>query len=307
MQQALGKTRRLGRLPTAFIVVCVVPAFVLTLYFVIVPTVRALMLSFTDSTSMGLGGYKFIGLENYTYMLRDRRFLQAMNNTFSLMLVVPVVTIAISLVLASVLTQTKLRERGLYRTVFFFPSIISMTVVGIVWSFVFHPTMGILNSLMQTMGLGALTRSWLGDSSTALWCIGVALVWQAAGYYMVMHIAAIDGISRDIYEAATIDGASALRQFFSITIPLIRDIIGITYVLALSGTINLSYTLSSVMTGGGPNGASTVLLQYMYNQGMGNANFGYAMAITVFTLAISIVLSMISRVLTGRQEKGVKA
>lgn len=306
MQPSLSRRGRHGKLPVTFILACVLPGLLLTFYFIIIPTLRAVFMSFTDSTSVSVGG-SFVGLENYTYMFKDRRFKQALENTLKLMLVVPIVTITISLILSSVLTQTKLRERGFYRTIFFFPSIISMTVVGIVWSFVFHPTMGIFNTLLQAVGLGDLVRPWLGDSKTALWCIGVALVWQAAGYYMVMHIAAIDGISRDIYEAATIDGASGVRQFFAITIPIIKDIIGITYVLSLSGTINLSYVLSSVMTGGGPNGASTVLLQYMYNQGMGNANFGYAMAITVFTLSISIILSFISRSLTGRQEKEGKA
>jgi len=291
------------RLPVKFILACVVPALLLTAYFILYPAARALMMSLTDSTSVKMSGVKFVGLENYIYMFRDRRFLQALSNTLRLMLVVPVITIAISLTLAAALAQTRLREKGLYRTIFFFTSIISMTVVGIVWSFVFHPTMGILNTLLKGLGLGALARPWLGDSASALWCVGSALVWQAAGYYMVMHLAAIDGISKEIYEAATIDGASGVRQFFSITIPNIRDIVGITYVLSLSGTINLSYVLSTVMTGGGPNGASTVLLQYMYNQGMGNANFGYAMAITVFTLAISIALSAASRALTGRSRR----
>lgn len=291
------------KLPVSFILISVVPALLLTVCFILYPTLRALLMSFTDSTSVKITGVNFVGLENYAYMFRDRRFVQALTNTLRLMLAVPVVTIGISLVLAAVLTQTKLRERSLYRTLFFFPSIISMTVVGIVWSFVFHPTMGILNTLLKGIGLGSLTRPWLGDSASALWCVGIALIWQAAGYYMVMHIAAIDSIPRDIYEAATIDGASGVRQFYAITLPNIWDIVGITYVLSLSGTINLSYVLSSVMTGGGPNGASTVLLQYMYNQGMGNANFGYAMAITVFTLAISIVLSAMSRTLTGRKEK----
>lgn len=302
MQPSLRKRHR-ETLPVPFILASVVPALVLTAYFTLYPTISALLMSFTDSTSVGTNA-SFIGLENYRYMFGDRRFLQALRNTGKLMLVIPPITIMISLVLAATLTQTKLPERGAYRTIFFFPSIISMTVVGIVWSFVFHPTMGIFNTLLGSVGLGALARPWLGDSQTALWCVGVALIWQAAGYYMVMHIAAIDSISTDIYEAATIDGASGVRQFFSITIPNIWDIIGITYVLSLSGTINLSYVLSQVMTGGGPNGASTVLLQYMYNQGMGNANFGYAMAITVFTLAISIVLSFLSRLLTGRSEGG---
>ena len=120
---------------------------------------------------------------------------------------------------------------------------------------------------------------------------------------MVMHMASMDGISNEIYEAATIDGASSFRKFISITIPLMRDIIGITFVLAMSGTMNLSFVLSRVMTAGGPNGASTVLLQYMYQQGFVNGNFGYAMAITVFSLTISVILSLISRCLSSRGEE----
>ncbi len=109
-------------------------------------------------------------------------------------------------------------------------------------------------------------------------------------------------VSPDVYEAGTIDGAGKFKQFLSITLPLIRNIIGITYILSLSGTINLSFILSNVMTAGGPNGASNVLLRYMYTQGMVNANFGYAMSISVFTLFISIILSLASRKMTSKQE-----
>ena len=237
-------------------------------------------------------------------MFHDKSFIQALKNTAKLMAVVPVITIFCSLVLAFVLNQCKLKERVLYRTIFYFPNIVSLTVVGIIWSFVFHPNVGIINKILGAVGLESLQRSWLGDSKTALWCIAFTLLWQAAGYYMVMHIAAMDGISPEIYESATLDGASAWRKLVSITMPLMKDIIGITFVLALSGTINLSFVLSQVMTGGGPNGASSVLLQYMYTQGFVNGNFGYAMAITVFTLAISVALSMLSRKLTDASEGG---
>lgn len=143
--------------------------------------------------------------------------------------------------------------------------------------------------------------AWRGK--TALWCIGAALVWQAIGYYMVMHVASIDGISQEVYEAASIDGATGVQKFFRITIPLLRRSIGTTYILSLSGTINLSFTLSNVMTGGGPNGASSVLLQYMYTQGMRNANFGYAMAIAMFTLILAIVLAMISKKVSSEKNR----
>lgn len=290
-------------LPVLFICISVLPAVILTLMFTIWPTVQALYLSFTNATSLGLNN-KFVGLDNYIYMFHDKSFIQALKNTAKLMAVVPVITIFCSLVLAFVLNQCKLKEMVLYRTLFYFPNIVSLTVVGIIWSFVFHPNVGIVNKILGAVGLESLQRSWLGDSKTALWCIAFTLLWQAAGYYMVMHIAAMDGISPEIYESATLDGASAWRKLISITMPLMKDIIGITFVLALSGTINLSFVLSQVMTGGGPNGASSVLLQYMYTQGFVNGNFGYAMAITVFTLAISVALSMLSRKLTDASEGG---
>ena len=303
MKNRQNRQKKAQPLPVLFICISVLPAVILTLMFTIWPTAQALYLSFTNATSLGLNN-KFVWLDNYIYMFHDKSFIQALINTAKLMAVVPVITIFCSLVLAFVLNQCKLKERVLYRTIFYFPNIVSLTVVGIIWSFVFHPNVGIINKILGAVGLESLQRSWLGDSKTALWCIAFTLLWQAAGYYMVMHIAAMDGISPEIYESATLDGASAWRKLVSITMPLMKDIIGITFVLALSGTINLSFVLSQVMTGGGPNGASSVLLQYMYTQGFVNGNFGYAMAITVFTLAISVALSMLSRKLTDASEGG---
>lgn len=303
MKNRQNRQKKAQPLPVLFICISVLPAVILTVMFTIWPTVQALYLSFTNATSLGLNN-KFVWLDNYIYMFHDKSFIQALTNTAKLMAVVPVITIFCSLVLAFVLNQCKLKEMVLYRTIFYFPNIVSLTVVGIIWSFVFHPNVGIVNKILGAVGLESLQRSWLGDSKTALWCIAFTLLWQAAGYYMVMHIAAMDGISPEIYESATLDGASAWRKLVSITMPLMKDIIGITFVLALSGTINLSFVLSQVMTGGGPNGASSVLLQYMYTQGFVNGNFGYAMAITVFTLAISVALSMLSRKLTDASEGG---
>lgn len=303
MKNRQNRQKKAQPLPVLFICISVLPAVILTLMFTIWPTVQALYLSFTNATSLGLNN-KFVALDNYIYMFHDKSFIQALINTAKLMAVVPVITIFCSLVLAFVLNQCKLKEMVLYRTLFYFPNIVSLTVVGIIWSFVFHPNVGIVNKILGAVGLESLQRSWLGDSKTALWCIAFTLLWQAAGYYMVMHIAAMDGISPEIYESATLDGASAWRKLVSITMPLMKDIIGITFVLALSGTINLSFVLSQVMTGGGPNGASSVLLQYMYTQGFVNGNFGYAMAITVFTLTISVALSMLSRKLTDASEGG---
>ncbi len=289
--------------PKLFIAACILPVLLLTLLFMVIPMLNAVYLSFTDSTALNVGfNSKFIGLENYRYLFQDKLFILALKNTVKLMAIVPVITLFFSLIFAFLLTKSRLKEKAFYRAVFFFPSVISLTIVGIVWSFVFNPTKGILNHLLEFVHLEQLQHAWLGESKTALWCIAVALIWQAAGYYMVMYIASIDGISQEIYEAADIDGVSSSQKFFYITVPLLKNTIGITYVLSLSGTINLSFTLSNVMTAGGPNGASSVLLQYMYTQGMRNANFGYAMAIAIFTLALAILLAMLSRRITSMKE-----
>jgi N-acetylglucosamine transport system permease protein len=295
---------KLGRLPYGFLAVCVLPALVLTIVFVVIPTLNALFMSLTNASSMRMSASnRFVWFDNYRYMFtKDKNFGVAAVNTLKLLAVVPAVTVFLALVLAFLLTQTKLRERGAYRVLFFLPSVISMAVVGIVWACIFDPRSGgVANQLLAVFG--GRSVPWLGDKRYALWCIAFTLVWQATGYYMVMHVAAIDSISQDIYEAAAIDGATQAGKFFRITVPLLRDTIGITFVLAMSGTINLSYTLSTIMTGGGPGNHSLVLLQYMYRMAFGSsANFGYAMTVTVFSLALAFLLSTLSRKLSYRNE-----
>ena len=161
--------------PRLFIALCTLPALILTIVFMIVPMVNAIYLSFTSSTALSVGfNSKFVFLDNYKYMFQDKDFLQALFNTLKLMLVIPAVTIFLSLVFAFILTQGQLKEKSFYRTVFFFPSIVSMTVVGIVWSFVFNPTRGILNHMLDLFHFSTWKHAWLGEGKTALWCIGAA-------------------------------------------------------------------------------------------------------------------------------------
>ena len=285
----------------SFIIVTVLPAVLLTVFFMIIPTIRVFSTSFYKVTSLSISSV-YVGLDNYLYMLKDNYFRLALRNTFFLMIVVPTITLTLSLLFAVILTQSQLKEKGFYRTVFFFPSILSMTVIAILWSFIYHPSMGIINSFLRAIGLGNLAKPWLGDAKFVLWAIAVTLIWQAAGYYMVMYIAGIDSIPLDIYEAATVDGAGFFRKLINITLPLLSGIIRITVVFALSGVINLSFVIVKIMTNGGPAGASSVLLQYMYTQAFNNSNFGYAMAIAVFTLIISFILSFFSVKFASRQE-----
>ncbi len=304
LQSVSAKKSRVGRMPYGFLALCVVPTLVLLIVFVIMPTVNALLMSFTNAANMSATAKRsFIFLDNYIYMFtKDATFLQSLGNTLKLLAVVPAVTVFLALVFAFLLTQTKLRERGVYRVLFFLPSVISLTVVGIVWACIFDPrSTGVANQMM--IALGQPPVMWLGEESVALWCIAFVLIWQALGYYMVMHIAAIDGISQDVYEAASIDGANQFGKFTRITLPLLKDTIGITFVLSMSGTINLSYIVSNIMTNGGPANSTLVLIQHMYRMAFGaSANFGYAMAITVFSLALAFVLSTLSRKLTYQND-----
>ncbi|GGA26499.1 carbohydrate ABC transporter permease [Paenibacillus physcomitrellae] len=282
-----------------FLLFCLLPGLVLMALFKIYPTIEVFQKSFYLWTGIG-DKPKWVGLRNFTDLFHDDVFLLSLRNTGFLMLVVPVITLFIALVNASILTRSKLRERSLYRTVFFFPSILSFVVIAILWSFIYHPTIGFLNAGLESIGLGKWALAWLGDARTVLWALAVTMIWQAAGYYMVMYMAGIDGISPELYEAASIDGATPVHQFFHITIPLLWEIIRITIIFSINGVLTISFVIVSIMTAGGPDRHSEVVMTYLYSQAFSNSNFGYAMAIGVFVFIVSFLLALLSNRLTER-------
>ncbi|WP_059052877.1 carbohydrate ABC transporter permease [Paenibacillus senegalimassiliensis] len=290
----LLKTRR-----RVFIAACLLPGFILFLLFKVYPTVQIFQKSLYLWTGLS-DKPKFVGLKNYIDMFHDDTFLLSLKNTGLLMLVVPVITLLIALANAAILAKSKLKERNLYRTVFFFPSILSFVVIAILWSFIYHPTMGFLNSGLEFLGLGEWALPWLGDQRVVLWALAVTLIWQAAGYYMVIYMAGIDGISPDLYEAADLDGATRFQQFMQITIPMLWEIIRVTIIFSINGVLSISFIIVSVMTAGGPDHHSEVVMTYLYSQAFTNSNFGYAMAIGVFIFIISMILALLSNKLTER-------
>ena len=283
-----------------FLCACVLPATALLIYIVVIPTINVFSMSFFNQTALS-SNRTFAGVENYIYLLKDEYFIQALFNTLKLMVGVPVVTLVLALLMAVIITQGHLREKKFYRVVMFLPSILSTTVIGMLWTFIYNPNMGLLNNILDRIGLDFWAHAWLGDPKVALLAVAVVLIWTNAGYYMVMYIAGIDGISPDIYEAATIDGAGELNKFWRITLPLLRGVIKTTIVLCISTVLSSSFVLVTVMTNGAPAGATSVLLQYMYQQAFTNANFGYAMAIAVITLMIAFLLSRLSNRLTRKE------
>lgn len=285
-----------------FIALCIIPTLSLFSLFVIYPTIKVFSTSLYKWS--GISNHPvFIGLQNYKKLLTDETLILAFKNTIFLMLVVPITTIILALFLASILTESKVKGKNFYRIVLFFPNVLAIVVVSVLWSQIYHPTMGILNKILEFVGLGFLKQVWLGDGKVVLWSIAITMVWQAVGYYMVLYIAGMDGIPKSLYEAATVDGANGFQRFTNITIPMLWEVIRVTLVFMISGVLGISFILSTVMTAGGPNKKSEMLFTYMYRQAFTNANFGYAMAVAVVIFIFVIALAFLSIRITGRGEE----
>lgn len=284
-----------------FLACCVTPALVGFCVFILYPAFQVFRMSLYK-WSGGTGKKTFIGLKNFKTLFASDAFWLAFRNTVFLMVFVTIVTMALSLFFAAVISRGKLKEANFYRIVLFFPNVLSIVVIGIIFKNLFNPLTGIVNSALSAMGQTNLPN-WLGDSKYVLWVIATAMIWQAVGYYMVMYIAGMDGISAELYEVSDLEGATKLQEFFKITLPLIWPTVRTTLVFFVLSTMNMSFQFVTVMTNGEPQGHSEVLLSYVNLQAFSNANFGYAMSVSVVVFVFSFVLSLIAQALTARHDK----
>ena len=244
----------------------------------------------------------FVGLSNFTTLLQDEQFIRAFENTVLLLVLVTIATMASALFLAALMTRVPIAGRDVYRFILYIPNVLSIVVIAAIFSAVYDQDDGLLNGTLRALSLGWMEHSWLGDQSIIIFMIGVAMLWQSVGYYMVMYMAGMSNIPDSLYEASAIDGASAVQQFFSVTLPLVWTNIRTTLTFFIMSSVNLSFVLVTAMTGGGPDGASEVLLSYMYKQAFTNSTYGYGMAIGVVIFAFSFVLSLIVNQVTKREE-----
>ena len=178
-----------------------------------------------------------------------------------------------------------------------------MVVIGVLFTYIYDPSIGILNSFLGSIGLDRLQLVWLGNPKTVLWALAMAMVWQAVGYYMVIYMAGLDGIPPELYEVADIEGAGFWQKFRYVTLPMIWEIVRVTFVFFITGVFNLSFIFVKVMTNGGPDGNSEVLLTYMYKQAFVNSNYGYAMAIGVVIFIMAVGLALLLNKLTKVKEE----
>lgn len=281
--------------------ITVLPGFLLTLLFMVFPALRMFRLSMFQVSSL-LGNEKFAGLGNFAYMLRDSDFIHAASNTGIIIMMYTLLTLGTAMLLAILVTQSGVRGKAIYRVVLFMPAIMSIVLIAIIWYYVYHPTFGILNGFLDALGLGALKRPWLGGPPIALVSLLIAMVWQGAGYYMVMYIAGLDRISPSIYEAAALDGAGSFNRFWFITLPHLWMIVRMTMIFAINGAVNIGFLLARVLTGGRLGSGTTTLLEYIQMQAFEMANFGYSMAISTFMLVVSFGLALLANRLKRADE-----
>ncbi|RSD27040.1 carbohydrate ABC transporter permease [Mesobacillus subterraneus] len=272
------------------------PALLLILTLIYIPIVLSGYYGFMDWD--GIGQMTFIGMDNYITLVQDKMFwtstwhsfLLAIFSTASLLLY-----LAISLVLAS-----KIKGSDLLRKIYLIPMLLSSVAIAQLWMKIFDPTNGMANKLLEMFGVEN-TPIWLADPDIALYAIFIPVIWQYAGFYILIYYAALKNVPDEIIEAAKIDGASSLQIAYKIKLPLISGVFKVTIMLAVVGSLKY-FDLIYVMTGGGPNGASEVMASYMYKEAFKLNNFGYGSAIGFGLLVIALFMTWLISKLTKSKD-----
>lgn len=269
--------------------VWVLPALALLLVFVYYPIVENLRLSLYSWNAFSAHPV-FVGLDNYKTAAEDPIFWRALRNNTVFAVTSLVFQVGFSLVLAAVLEEfVHQRLRGILRTIYFIPAVISITVAGILFSFLYNPQIGLLNRALGALGLVSWQHSWLGEPGTAMWSIIAMSQWQSIGYTAILFVVAIQRVPREFYEAARIDGAGRIRSFFSITVPMVREMTTLITILTISGAF-LVFNEVMVMTAGGPSNSSQVLGTWLYRNAFLNDDMGYASAIATVIFVITLLI-----------------
>ena len=292
-------TKKKGR--SRFIFCCLAPAVILFAIFMLIPTIDVFRMSLYK-----WGGYTaektFVGLDNFKILLQSDKFYQAFQNS---VLLITIVTFGMAIIFAAILTREKLKGQTFFRVVFYIPNILSVVVISAIFSAIYDPNQGLLNSFLNLFrGQNGVDNPilWLGSQDLVIYSIIIAMVWQAIGYYMVMYMASMANIPDSLYESASLEGAGRIKQFFSITLPLIWTNIRTTLTFFVISTINMSFLMVKAMTNGGPDGASNVFLSYMYQEAYTNSSYGYGMAIGVAVFLFSFALAAVLNAVTKREE-----
>ena len=277
------------------------PALGFAIVFIFYPLVRGAWVSFFQWDGLS-ADMTWIGLRNYNNVFNDPIFWQAIGHTFQYAVGVTVIKNVLALLLA-VLLNRKLRGRGIFRVATFLPVIMSFVVVGILWSWIFNPTFGLLNGVLNAVGLHSWIHGWLSDPSIALWSVISVDVWKWTGFHVVILLAGLQSIPEELDEAAALDGAGKFRTFWSITLPMLRPVLSFSILMSLVGAFVSNYDLVKVMTGGGPSHSTEVALTWIVNTTFSDLDVGKANAMSMILFLLVIVVGALQlRVMTRRND-----
>ncbi|MEW9052698.1 MAG: sugar ABC transporter permease [Neobacillus sp.] len=275
----------------------VLPALILILLLIYIPIVLTGYYGLMEWN--GIGKMKFIGLANYIELVQDKMFWKSTWHSILLGLFSTLSLfgyLILSLVLAS-----KIKGANFLRKIYLIPMLLSSVAIGQLWAKIFDPTNGMINRLLVLLGVEN-PPLWLADADIVLFALFIPIVWQYAGFYIIIFYAALKNVPEELIEAAKIDGASPIQIAYKIRIPLIADVIKVMIILAVVGSLKY-FDLIFVLTGGGPNGASEVMASYMYKEAFSKYNFGYGSAIGFGLLIICLVMTwLIQRLLTSKKD-----
>ncbi|PZF80418.1 carbohydrate ABC transporter permease [Jiangella anatolica] len=292
---------RHGKYP--FILAFLLPPVGIYAIYMLSPYIQAIYISLTDWSGF-TSTQTFIGFDNYVTMWHDDQLRTALRNNVIMVIVVPILTLLLGLFFASMLNVggrgrggvvSGVRGSSIYKVVYFFPQVLSVVVIGIVFKYVFAPENagGILNRVLSAVGLGGLQQLWLAEPNYLIWIVVLVMTWSFVGFYVVLFSAAMQSIPRDIYEAALLDGSSRLTTFRRITVPLVWDTVQVGWVYMAIQAMD-GFATVHIMLGinGGVQGAGDVLGTAMYREAFAEADFGYAAAIGVLMLGLTMVVAI---------------
>lgn len=274
------------------------PALGLVLIFVLLPALITFAGSFF-SFGITSSAWTWAGVDNYLRALNDPVFWIALKNNFIIIIGSIISQVGLGAIIAAVLDRGIKRGTTAYRTIIFMPVVISSVAVSLIWMLIYDPNVGSLNAIVKAIGLTPPKLGWLGDPSISIWMVLVTAAWANVGFQMVLILAGLQAIPKDLYEAAALDGARGLKAFWHITLPGIRNILIVGVLITTIGGLKV-FDLIFVMTGGGPANATQVMGTYIYLQAFNLGNMGYANALSIILLLIALLMGVMQLKLSRR-------
>ncbi|MCR9136500.1 MAG: sugar ABC transporter permease [Alphaproteobacteria bacterium] len=275
------------------------PAIAIYMVFAIYPTISVIEYSFTDWNGIS-PERNYIGLANYERLFSDRIFWEAFRNTFVWSGVIIVINVGIGLVLAAMLARVW-RARLIIQTAIVLPVVISPMAVATIWRWMYQPT-GVVNQVLEAIGLGGFATPWLGSPDVVLYALAFAHSWSTIGLSVIIFLAGLQAVDEDLYEAARVDGANALQSFRFVTLPALRPVTAVVFILTLTQSFKV-FDIVWATTQGGPIRFSEILSTYMYKRGALENEYGYGAAIGVSLLVIVSLATLIYMQIQNREER----